>query len=48
MESILYYKNFLYMPEIIYFEVISRYHNDPLAGYFGIEKCQKLIAKKYF
>ena len=35
---ILYHQSLSYVPEIIRTELISRHHNDPLAGYFGIEK----------
>ena len=29
-------------------ELISRHHNDPLAGHFGIKKTLELLAQKYF
>ena len=29
-------------------ELISRHHNDPLAGHFGIKKTCKLLAQKYY
>ena len=29
-------------------ELISRHHDDPLAGHFGIEKTCKLLAQKYY
>ena len=35
------------MSEIIQTELISRHHNNPLAGHFGIEKSQKLVTQKY-
>ena len=34
--------------EIIQTELISRHHNNLLAGHFGIEKTQKLVARKYY
>ena len=37
-----------YVPEIIRIELISRHHDDPLAGHFGIEKTRELIARKYY
>ena len=37
-----------YFPEIIKTELISRHHDNPLAGYFGIEKTQELVARKYY
>ena len=36
------------MPEAIRTELISRHHDDPLAGHFGIEKTRELLAQKYF
>ena len=37
-EGLLHYQSLLYLPEIIITEIISRYHNNPLEGHFGIEK----------
>lgn len=34
-------------PEIIQMELISRYHNNPLSGYFDIEKTWKLVIQTY-
>lgn len=36
------------MLEIIRTGIISRYHDGQLAGNFGIDKIQELIARKYF
>ncbi len=36
------------MPEIVRTELISRHHDDLLAGHFGIDKTQELIAQKYY
>ena len=44
----LHYRGLSYVLEIIWRELMSRHHDDPLAGYFGIEKTQKLIAQKYY
>ena len=44
----LYHQGLSYVPEIIRIELISRHHNDPLAGHFGIEKIRELIARKYY
>ncbi len=44
----LYYQGFPYVPKIIRSELISRYHNNPLVGHFGIKKTQELIARKYY
>ena len=45
---ILYHQGLLYILEIIKTELISRHHDDPLAGHFGIEKTQELVARKYY
>ncbi len=36
------------MPEIVRTELISRHHDDPLAGHFGIDKTRELIVRKYY
>ncbi len=36
------------MPKIVRTELISRNHDDPLAGYFGIDKTRELITQKYY
>ena len=36
------------MPEIIRTELISRHHDNLLAGYFGIKKTRELIVQKYY
>lgn len=38
IERLLYYQNFLYILEIICINLINRYNNDSLAGYFDIKK----------
>ncbi len=48
IKQMLYYQDLLYVSKVICSELISRYYNDPLTGYFGIEKTQKLIARKYY
>ena len=45
---ILHHQGLLYIPEIIRTELISRHYDDPLAGYFGIEKTRELVARKYY
>ena len=47
IEKILQYGGLSYIPEIIQSELISRHHNNPLIGYFGIDKIQELITRKY-
>ena len=44
----LHHQGFSYVPEIIQTELISRHHDDPLAGHFGIEKTQELLSRKYY
>ncbi len=48
IEQVLHYQGLPYIPKVIHLELISRHHNDPLAGHFGIEKTCKLIARKYY
>ena len=47
-DGILHHQGLPYIFKIIRTELISRHHNDLLAGYFGIEKTQELIARKYY
>ena len=47
-DGILHHQGLPYIPEIIRTELISRHHNDLLADYFGIEKTQELVARKYY
>ena len=48
VERVLQYQGLPYVPEIFRSEVISRHHNDPLAGHFGIDKTSELIGRKYY
>lgn len=48
IEEVLYYQGFLYIPKVIYSELISRYHINLFIGYFGMEKTRELIARKYY
>ena len=48
IEGVLQYRGLPYIPEIIRSELISRHHDDPLAGHFGIDKTRELIARKYY
>ena len=43
-DSVLHHQGLFYVLEIIQIELISKYHNNALASYFGIEKIQKLVA----
>ena len=48
INKILYYQGLLFVPKAIWIELISRHHNNLLAGYFGIKKTHELLAQKYF
>ena len=48
IEGVLQYRGLPYIPEIIWLELISQHHDDPLAGHFGIDKTRELIARKYY
>ena len=47
-DRILHHQGLPYVPEIIRTELISRYHDNPLAGHFGIEKTRELVVRKYY
>ena len=46
IEGVLQYRGLPYIPEINRSEIISRYHNDPLVGHFGINKTRELVDRK--
>ena len=48
INGMLHYQELSFVPEIIQTELISRYHNNPLAGHFGINKTRELIDRKYY
>ena len=48
INEVLHHQGLPYVPEIIRTELISRHHNDPLVGHFGIKKIRELIAQKYY
>ncbi len=48
IKQMLHYQGIPYVPKVIRSEIISRHHDDPLVGHFGIEKTRKLIARKYY
>ena len=48
IDGVLHHQGLSYVPEIIRAELISRHHDDPLAGHFGIEKTRELVARKYY
>ncbi len=48
IEQVFHYQSLPYVPKVIRSELINKYHDDPLAGHFGIEKTRELIARKYY
>ena len=48
VDGVLHYQGLPFVPEAIQTEFISRYHDDPLAGYFGIDKTRELVGRKYY
>ena len=48
IDDVLHYQGLPYVPEIIQTELISRHHDDPLVGHFGIKKIRELIVWKYY
>ena len=48
IDRVLQHQGLPFMPKAIWIELISRHHNDPLVGHFGIEKTCKLLSKKYY
>ena len=46
--GILHHQGLPYIPEIIKTELISRHHDEPLVGHFGIKKTRELIPRKYY
>ena len=48
IKGVLQYGGLFYISEIIWLELISQHHDNPLVGHFGIDKTQELIARKYY
>ena len=48
IDDILHHQGLPFVPKAIWTELISRHHNNPLAGHFGIKKTCKLLAQKYY
>ena len=48
VKGVLQYQRLPYIPEIIHSEVISRHHNNFLAGHFDIDKTRELVSWKYY
>ncbi len=47
-KQVLHYQDVLYVSKVSCSELISRHHDNPLAGHFSIEKTRELIARKYY
>ena len=48
IDDVLHHQSLPYIPEIIQTKLISKYHNNLLAGHFGIKKTHELVAQKYY
>ena len=47
VNRVLHHQGLPFVPKVIRIELISRHHDNPLAGHFGIEKTRELLAWKY-
>ena len=43
IDGILHYQRLPFVLEVIQRELISRHHNDPLPGHFGVDKTRELV-----
>ena len=48
VKRVLHFQGLPYIAKTIWTELISRHHNDPLAGHFGIERTRELVTWKYY
>ena len=48
LDGVLYHQGLPFVPEAIRTEIISRHHDDSLAGHFGIDKTKDLVGRKYY
>ena len=48
INEIFYHQGLPFVLKAIWTELISRHHNNLLAGYFGIKKTRKFLAQKYY
>ena len=48
IDEVLHHQGLPFVPEIIWTELISRHHDNLLAGHFDINKTRKLIGRKYY
>lgn len=47
-EGVPYYQDLSFVSETIRIKLINQYHNDSLAGYFGIKRTWEFITRKYY
>ena len=48
VNEVFHHQGLSFVPEAIQIELISRYQDDPLSGYFGIKTTCELLARKYY
>ena len=48
VDGVLHHQGLPFIPKAIRTKLISWHHNDPLAGYFGINKTKDLVGRKYY
>ena len=48
IDRVLYHQRLPFIPEVIQTKLISQHHNDFLAGYFGVNKTNDFVGRKYF
>ena len=48
VDGVLHHQGLPFVPEAIQTELISRHHDEPLAGHFGIDKTKDLVGRKYY
>ena len=48
IDEILHHQGLPFVPKAIWTKLISRHHDNPLVGHFGIKKTCKLLAQKYY
>ena len=48
VEGVLHHQDLPFVPKAIQTKLITRHHDNPLAGHFGIKKTCEVLAQKYF
>ena len=48
VDGVLHHQGLPFVPEVIRTKLISRHHDDPLAGHFDIDKTRELVGRKYY